>query len=160
LRNYGSKVKYKNEVIGHNMRLDELQAAFLKVKLQYLMDWTGQRQQIAGWYNIALENVGDLVLPFKHADATHVYHLYVVRTKFRDSLQKYLTAAGIGTLIHYPIPPHLQEAYEPLAFSKGDFPIAELIADSCLSLPVWPGMNEAMVNEIATCIKSFYESGI
>jgi dTDP-4-amino-4,6-dideoxygalactose transaminase len=75
LRNYGSKVKYKNEVIGHNMRLDELQAAFLKVKLQYLMDWTGQRQQIAGWYNIALENVGDLVLPFKHADATHVYHI-------------------------------------------------------------------------------------
>jgi dTDP-4-amino-4,6-dideoxygalactose transaminase len=89
-----------------------------------------------------------------------MYIIYVVRTKFRDSLQKYLTAAGIGTLIHYPIPPHLQEAYEPLAFSKGDFPIAELIADSCLSLPVWPGMNEAMVNEIATCIKSFYESGI
>ena len=157
LRNYGSQVKYKNEVIGHNMRLDELQAAFLKVKLPYLMEWSAQRRQVAAWYDEALNGIGDLILPFTLEGATHVYHLYVVRTNYRYALQQWLTEAGIGTLIHYPIPPHLQEAYQHLGYTKGDFPLAEMIADTCLSLPIWPGMEKEMVQQVADGIKKFYE---
>lgn len=155
LRNYGSRKKYYNEVIGHNMRLDEVQAAFLNIKLERLPDWTRQRQEIAGWYNEALADIPDLVLPHVAADATHVYHLYVVRHPQRDRLQEYLTEKGIGTLIHYPVPPHMQEAYAPLGFQEGDFPIAEEIARTCLSLPMWPGMSQAQVNAVATAVRSF-----
>jgi len=156
LRNYGSQKKYHNEEIGFNMRLDELQAAFLRVKLRHLAEWTRQRQQIAQWYNEALANVGDLVLPYVHPDATHVYHLYVVRTARRDALQAYLVQHGIGTLIHYPVPPHLQEAYQPLGYQKGDFPIAESLAANCLSLPLWPGMSSQQVGQTAEAIRAFY----
>ena len=157
LRNYGSQKKYYNEVIGFNMRLDECQAGFLSVKLKYLKEWTGQRQEIAGWYNDALKNVDDLILPSVAENATHVYHVYLVRTKHRDQLQKYLTDNGIGTLIHYPIPIHLQKAYQHLGFKKGDFPIAEEIADTCLSLPIWPGMKQSEVNYIAEKITDFFK---
>lgn len=155
LRNYGSEKKYYNEVIGYNMRLDECQAGFLSVKLKYLKEWTEQRQEIARWYNNALKGIDDLILPAIAEKATHVYHLYVVRTKHRDSIQKYLTDNGIGTLIHYPIPPHLQQAYQQLGLKKGDFPIAEEIADSCLSLPMWPGMQKNQIKRIASIIKKF-----
>jgi dTDP-4-amino-4,6-dideoxygalactose transaminase len=149
LRNYGSEIKYKNEVIGHNMRLDELQAALLTVKLKYLMEWTSQRQKIAAWYNESLHENRDLILPFVHPEASHVYHLYVVRTRQRDALQRHLSENGIETLIHYPIPPHLQKAYSYLGYKKGDFPIAEEIAETCLSLPLWPGMTKTEVEYIA-----------
>lgn len=155
LRNYGSQKKYYNEVIGYNMRLDECQAAFLSVKLKYLDEWTKQRQHIAQQYNQALKDVGDLALPQVAEGSTHVYHLYVVRTKYRNDLQESLTKKGIGTLIHYPIPPHLQEAYSNLGFKKGDFPIAEEIADTCLSLPMWPGMSTAEIQLVAESIKGF-----
>ena len=157
LRNYGSEKKYFNEVIGYNMRLDECQAAFLSVKLKYLADWTRERQQIAEWYNQALQGVSDLILPYTAQGATHVYHVYVIRIKNRDELQELLKKQGIGTLIHYPIPPHLQNAYEPLNFKKGDFPIAEEIAETCLSLPLWPGMNKEHVEFIANTISGFYK---
>ncbi len=157
LRNYGSDKKYFNDTIGFNMRLDECQAGFLSVKLKYLKAWTAQRQQIAQWYQDALKKTGDLILPAIAQHATHVYHLYVVRTKNRDELQKYLEENGIGTLIHYPIPPHLQKAYQHLGLKKGDFPIAEEIADTCLSLPLWPGMSEANILYIAEKINSFFK---
>lgn len=160
LRNYGSEKKYYNEVIGYNMRLDECQAGFLSVKLKYLEEWTKQRQEIADWYNDALEDINDLILPSVAELATHVYHLYVVRTKHRDNLQKHLTDNGIGTLIHYPIPPHLQQAYLQLGLKKGDFPIAEEIADTCLSLPIWPGITEKEVLYIAKKIKSFLKNSL
>ena len=156
LRNYGSQKKYYNEVVGYNMRLDECQAGFLSIKLKYLKEWTEQRQEIAGWYNDALKNVSNLILPAIAKNATHVYHLYVVRTKFRNDLQKYLTDNGIGTLIHYPIPPHLQKAYHKLGFKPGDFPIAEEIANTCLSLPIWPGMKKNQIKIISTLIEKFY----
>lgn len=156
LRNYGSEKKYYNEIIGHNMRLDECQAAFLSVKLQYLKDWTVQRRVIAQQYLQELKGIGDLILPFTHPDATHVYHLFVIRTNQRDLLQKHLTENGIGSLIHYPIPPHLQEAYRQLGYQKGDFPIAEIIAETCLSLPMWPGMTLEMVNYIGRTIRQFF----
>lgn len=155
LRNYGSQQKYHHDVIGFNMRLDECQAAFLSIKLKYLSGWTSQRQQIASWYDEALNGLGDLFLPQTAADATHVYHLYVVRTKQRDALQKYLMSNNIHTLIHYPIPPHLQPAYTDLGLKRGSFPVAEEIADTCLSLPMWPGMREQDVQQVADNISRF-----
>lgn len=156
-RNYGSEKKYYNEVIGFNMRLDEMQAAFLSVKLKYLESWTAQRQEIAGWYSEALQTTPGLILPTVAPGATHVYHVYLVRTKQRNALQQHLADNGIGTLIHYPVPPHLQKAYSGLGFSKGDFPIAEEIADTCLSLPLWPGMTQEQVIFIAENIADFYK---
>ena len=155
LRNYGSSQKYHNEVIGFNMRLDELQAAFLSVKLKRLEIWTQQRQEIAGWYNDALKGFEEVTLPEIAAGSTHVYHLYVIRTKRRDALQQYLNQNVIGTLIHYPTPPHLQDAYSHLGFKTGDYPIAEEIANSALSLPLWPGMTKEMVVEISEAIGKF-----
>lgn len=160
LRNYGSEKKYYNEVIGYNMRLDECQAGFLSVKLKYLKEWTEQRQEIARWYNQVLKDMGDLILPSVAEYATHVYHVYLIRTKHRDALQKYLGDNGIGTLIHYPIPIHLQKAYHHLGFKKGDFAIAEEIANTCLSLPVWPGMKQSEVNYIAEKITDFFKKKI
>ena len=156
LRNYGSEKKYHNEEIGYNMRLDECQAAFLSVKLKYLQEWTKQRQQIADWYNQGLQAVGDLILPAVAAGATHVYHLYVVRTAKRDALQQYLSQHQIGSLIHYPIPPHLQKAYAHLGHQPGAFPVAEEIANTCLSLPLWPGMTFSETEGVISAIKKFF----
>ncbi len=158
LRNYGSSKKYYNEVIGFNMRLDECQAAFLSVKLRHLEQWITQRQIIANWYNEALHGIGNLILPTTHTNATHVYHLYIIKTKQRDALQKHLEEQGIGTLIHYPLPPHLQEAYKGLGYKKGDFPIAEELAENCLSLPMWPGITKQQVYYIANKISLFNAS--
>jgi dTDP-4-amino-4,6-dideoxygalactose transaminase len=137
------------------MRLDECQASFLSVKLKHLKEWTRQRQEIASRYNEALKGAKDLILPKVAQGATHVFHLYVIRTRSRYLLQSHLADNGIGTLIHYPIPPHLQEAYKHLDFKKGDFPVAEEIANSCLSLPMWPGMNKDDIDFISSSIKSF-----
>jgi dTDP-4-amino-4,6-dideoxygalactose transaminase len=158
LRNYGSQKKYYNEVVGYNMRLDECHAALLSVKLKYLDGWTNQRQQIAGWYDELLKNTGDIILPAVHTAATHVYHLYVIRTDNRDALQKYLNENGIGTLIHYPVPLHLQQAYSNLQLKKGDYPIAEKIADTCLSIPLWPGMTQVHVQYVADTIRKFFNT--
>lgn len=155
LRNYGSEKKYYNEIVGYNMRLDEIQASFLSVKLKHLSEWTQQRRQIASWYNETLNEISNIMLPIVEQDATHVYHLYVIRTNQRDALQKHLADNGIGTLIHYPIPVHLQEAYKHLGYTTGDFPIAEKIADTCLSLPMWPGMTPNQIEYIADVIKRF-----
>lgn len=155
-RNYGSQKKYYNEVIGHNSRLDELQAAVLSVKLQELPTWTQQRQQVASLYNDQLADLTELVLPAVADGATHVYHLYVVRTPRRDALQQHLTEHGIGTLIHYPVPPHLQQAYAHMGIAKGAFPIAEELASTSLSLPMWPGMTQEHVAAVATAIKHFF----
>lgn len=148
LRNYGSKKKYYNEVIGHNNRLDELQAAFLRVKLKRLNDWTKERQTIAAWYTKELGKIHDLTTPVTHKEASHSYHLYVVRTRQRDLLQKQLQESGIGTMIHYPVPIHQQEAYSPYGLSGLSYPIAELLSDEVLSLPLWPGLNLADVQSI------------
>ena len=155
LRNYGSQQKYYNEVVGYNSRLDELQAAVLSVKLQHLPDWTRQRQQVAAWYRQYLAGIAGLRLPTVADGATHVYHLYVVQTPERDALQQHLAAQGIGTLIHYPVPPYRQQAYQTMGLGPGSFPIAEALAATCLSLPMWPGMTEAHVAAVAAAIQSF-----
>lgn len=157
-RNYGSEKKYYNEVEGYNMRLDELQAAFLSIKLKYLQQWTLQRQEIAKWYNEDLKDMEELILPCCHPHATHVYHLYVIQTNEREDLQKYLQFNGIGTLIHYPVPPHLQNAYHHLGIRKGSLPVAEKLANTVLSLPLWPGMSRSEVEMVTSTIKTFFKS--
>jgi dTDP-4-amino-4,6-dideoxygalactose transaminase len=156
LRNYGSTRKYYNEILGHNSRLDELQAAVLLVKMRYLQQWTQERQQIAAWYQQLLSAYGHVQLPQTAVGSTHVYHLYVIRTTQRDALYQHLAAAGITTLIHYPTPPHLQQAYHTLGYQLGDLPIAEEIAATCLSLPLWPGMTEEHVNVVVASIAKFF----
>ncbi|MET4075367.1 DegT/DnrJ/EryC1/StrS family aminotransferase [Hymenobacter sp. UYCo722] len=155
LRNYGSQQKYYNEVVGYNSRLDELQAALLRVKLPQLPEWTRQRRQVAAWYDQHLAGIADLRLPIVADGATHVYHLYVVHTPQRAALQQHLTAQGIGTLIHYPVPPHRQQAYQSLNLPAGAYPIAEKLAATCLSLPMWPGMDETHVAAVADAIRAF-----
>lgn len=155
LRNYGSQQKYYNEVAGYNSRLDELQAAVLRVKLTHLPAWTTQRQQVAAWYGKHLAGIEALRLPHTALGATHVYHLYVVQHDQRDALQQHLTAASIGTMIHYPVPPHRQQAYANLGFPPGAFPIAEQLAATCLSLPMYPGMTEDQVVAVANAMRSF-----
>jgi dTDP-4-amino-4,6-dideoxygalactose transaminase len=158
IRNYGSQKKYYNEEPGINSRLDEVQAGFLHIKLNYLDNWNTERNSIATHYLSKLKNVGDLVLPQLAQHATSVYHLFVIRTSKRDVVQEYLTKNGIGTLIHYPVPPHLQKAYQELGNKKGDFPIAELIADTCLSIPMYPGLEENEIDYVCDTIKKFFNA--
>lgn len=158
-RNYGSQKKYYNQEAGFNMRLDELQAAFLLVKLKEIDKWTKQRQQAAGWYNELLKATTNIILPYTHPHSTHVYHLYVIKSNRRDELMKYLADKNIQTQIHYPVPPHLQECYKNLGYSKGDFPIAEQLADTCLSLPIYPGITQEQVQYVADNIKQFFTNG-
>lgn len=156
LRNYGSEKKYFNEIKGMNSRLDELQAGILSVKLKHLKEQNSIRHQLAEFYNQNLDGVGDLILPAIANGASSVYHIYLVRTKKRDALQKFLADNGIGTLIHYPVPMHLQKAYAEMNFKRGDFPLAEEIADTCLSLPLYPGMGEEEMEYVATTIQKFF----
>lgn len=155
LRNYGSRVKYVNEVKGVNSRIDPLQAAVLRVKLKYLDEWNDRRRRAAASYLAGLAE-SQLILPVVSEDAEHAWHLFVVRTPYRDALQKRLTEAVIGTLIHYPIPPHLQSAYSELGYGEGSFPLAEKIAREVLSIPIGPHLNfENMANvvdEISLCL--------
>lgn len=156
LRNYGSKTKYYNDFIGFNMRLDEIHAAVLDIKLKYIDEWNLERNTIAKKYHEGLIDISDIHLPVLHPNSTHVYHLFVIRTPNRDKLKEYLDKQGIQTLIHYPIPPHLQNAYRELNFKRGDFPICEGIANTCLSLPIWPGLQNDQINYVIDSIRSFF----
>ncbi len=144
LRNYGSREKYVNEVKGYNSRLDPVQAAALSVKLKVLDAWNARRVKIAARYTTALEETG-LVLPTVPEWAEPVWHVYVVQHAKRNALQRSLVEAGIGTLIHYPIPPHLQQAYASAGFVKDQFPIAERMAKQVLSLPMGPQLDDGGV---------------
>lgn len=152
LRNYGSKVKYYNEIKGYNSRLDEMQAAFLRVKLNHLEEWNKRRAHVASIYLEVLAGLPDLVLPHVSEWALPIWHIFTIRYPGRDDLQQYLNTMGIGTLIHYPIPPHLSGAYADLEMQKGAFPIAETIASTVLSLPMGPHLSlddtEYVVNTI------------
>lgn len=155
-RNYGFEAKNIAEEPGMNSRLDEIQAVVLSIKLKHIRAWNEQRIQLAASYLKQLTAVGDLQLPTSHADATHVYHLFVIRTAHRDKLREYLASHHVETMIHYPIPPHLQKSYKGLAYTKGDFPVAESIANTSLSLPLWPGMATSQVEYVCDLIKKFY----
>lgn len=153
LRNYGSDQKYVHQTLGVNSRLDELQAAFLRVFLPRLDAANDQRRALAAAYDAALAGSG-LATPAEANWARHVYHLYVVRSPERDALQARLKAAGIETLIHYPIACHLQAAFAHRGFKRGDFPLAEALADEVLSLPLWPAMPLENVDRVAQAIRA------
>ncbi len=154
LRNYGSRVKYINEVQGVNSRLDPLQAAVLRAKLPHLDAWTERRCAIAARYTQNLAGTG-LVLPVVPSWAEPVWHLYVVRSPDRDDLQARLTKAGVGTLIHYPIPPHMQAAYSDLGFASDDLPLARQFASEVLSLPIGPQLS---ITEVVRVIDSIQDA--
>ena len=150
-RNYGSRAKYHNEFKGFNSRLDELQAALLRVKLPHLDAWNAARQQLAQGYLDGLAGSG-LILPEVPAWASPVWHLFVVRTGQRDALQQHLAQAGVGTLVHYPIPPHLQPAYADAGFQSGDFPIAEQLHREVLSLPMYPQLAPTALQRVIAMV--------
>lgn len=153
LRNYGSRQKYVNEEQGVNSRLDPLQAAVLRAKLSRLDEWTDRRRAITTAYADGLRDTG-LILPFAPQWAEPVWHLYVVRSPDRDMLQSGLTAAGIGTLIHYPIPPHMQAAYARMAIAPGDLPLAQQLASEVLSLPVGPQLPHASAAQVVAAVRA------
>lgn len=152
LRNYGSRVKYVNEVQGYNSRLDPIQAAVLRVKLRHLDAWNARRAAVAKVYLDGLSDTG-LMLPHVPDFAEPAWHVFVIRHPQRGALQKRLGEAGIGTLIHYPIPPHKQSAYTAAGFSADAFPIASRIADEVLSLPMGPHLQQSESSEVVTAAR-------
>jgi len=154
LRNYGQKEKYHHQFRGYNRRLDTLQAAILRVKLKYLEKWNAARRWNAKLYQESLEGSG-VVTPTEAAGAESVWHLYVIRTAQRDELKEHLINRGIGASIHYPIPIHLQPAYQDLEYKRGAFPVTESYAQQLLSLPMYPEMTQAQIEFVAKTICGF-----
>lgn len=158
LRNYGMLEKYYEKIIGFNSRLDTIQAAILSVKLKYLDKWNQERRAAAAIYNKLLAGVVET--PKEHKMGKHIYHLYVVKVesqKVRDELQVYLAERGISTVLHYPVPVHLQEAYKFLGHKEGDFPRSEENSKTIISLPMFPGIMEKEIKEVVKAIREFIQ---
>lgn len=155
LRNYGSKKKYIHSERGFNCRLDEIQAAFLRVKLPRLDAWNEERRHIAHFYSQRLKDLPRLILPLETEQGEHVYHQYIVRLhQPRGALKEALARAGVATMIHYPVPPHLSGAFRYLGYRPGAFPQAERIARTCLSLPIYPGLTTPRQNAVVVALRS------
>jgi len=154
LRNYGSLKKYEHLISGFNSRLDELQAAFLRLKLQCIDRWNARRRMVANAYLSSLQNTG-LGLPPVSKVSQSVWHLFVVRSQQRDKLREHLLRHGVETMIHYPTAPHLQAAYAHLGLRKGSFPITEQLQDEILSLPIYPQMTEEQVDHVISACRAF-----
>lgn len=154
LRNYGSEKRYYNELVGYNSRLDELQAGLLRVKLSHINELEEERERIAKKYLEEIKNPL-IQLPKIRKNCTHVWHLFVIRIKDREKFQEYLEENEIGSVIHYPIPPHLSEAYRYLGYKKGDFPITEEYAETVLSLPLYNGMLKEEIDYVIEKINKY-----
>lgn len=154
LRNYGSGKKYHNELCGINSRLDEMQAALLRVKLTHLEELINQRKHYSDRYLAEITNP-KIVLPKVRDGATHVWHLFVIRCEQRDELHAYLADKGIYAQIHYPIPPHLQKCYAYMGYHEGDFPITEEFANTVLSLPFYNGMTDEEIQYVIDAVNAF-----
>lgn len=153
-RNYGSEKRYYNRVVGANSRLDELQAGLLRVRLSHLPELEAEKRKICERYLAELHNE-KIGLPKLRDGATHIWHQFVLRCEERDELKEYLEAQGIGTIIHYPIPPHLSEAYRSLGMKRGDLPITEHYADTVLSIPLYNGMTEEEQTRVIEAVNAF-----
>jgi dTDP-4-amino-4,6-dideoxygalactose transaminase len=158
LRDHGQAKKYYHDMEGYNGRLDAMQAGFLHVKLAHLANWNAARRERAAEYNQLLEGAeGSVVRPFEPSWSRAVYHLYVIRTQDRDGMIKHLKEAGIATGIHYPIPLHMQKAYDYLNYRQGDFPVSEKVAAEIVSLPMYPTLQSEqqarVVREILRCLR-------
>ncbi len=156
MRNYGQAQKYHHDYLAWNSRLDTIQAAILLIKLKKLDKWNGGRREIAQEYNRLLKNL-PIIVPEIPKNIDHIFHLYVIRTKNRDDLAKYLNQKGIATGLHYPIPIHLQKAYQDLGYKKGDFPVSEKLAEEILTLPIYPELKDSEVEYIAISIRQFFK---
>jgi dTDP-4-amino-4,6-dideoxygalactose transaminase len=159
LRCYGERKKYHHVLKGHNSRLDEVQAAILRVKLKYLDQWNHERRRRAKIYTEKLSPLG-VVCPSEKKGVRHVFHLYTIKTKKRDLLQAFLKKRGIDTLIHYPIPIPLQKAYEELGYQRKDLPVTSLWSQKILSLPFFPEIRKPEMEEVADGIRSFLHHSI
>ncbi len=155
LRRHGGRDKYNVEVLGYNSRLDELQAAILRVKLRYLAEWTAARQRIAAGYDALLADT-PVTTPWVAPHASHVYHQYTIRAPRRDELAAHLRAQGVATMVYYPVPLHRQPLYAPLGLADGALPHAEAAAHEVLSLPMFPELTEAQQRTVADSIRAFY----
>ena len=153
-RNYGSEKRYHNKIVGANSRLDEIQAGLLRVRLGHLNEMTDEKNKLSLRYLEELSN-DKIALPKIRKGATHIWHQFVIRCPYRDELMKYLDEQGIGTIIHYPIPPHLSEAYSYLGMNKGDLPITEEYADTVLSIPLYNGMKKEEQDYVISRINAF-----
>ena len=156
LRDHGQAKKYFHDSEGYNGRLDAIQAAFLRIKLRHLAAWNEGRRRAAAWYREALADVKEVRLPVEAPSAHHVYHLFVIRAERRDALRAHLESRQIGTGLHYPLPLHLQPAYQSLGLGKGAFPVTERTAETLLSLPMFPELTESQVAQVADAIRQFY----
>jgi dTDP-4-amino-4,6-dideoxygalactose transaminase len=159
VRDHGQAKKYYHNIEGYNGRLDALQAGLLSVKLRHLAEWNRQRQEAAARYDQMLSGTDGVVAPHRPSWSRPVHHLYVVRVADREGLQKHLAEAKIDTGIHYPIPLHLQKAYEAFGFKKGDFPVTEKVASEILSLPMYPQLQAAEQLRVAQKIQEFASVG-
>ena len=157
LRNYGSTKKYFHDIIGVNSRLDEMQAAFLRIKLRKMNEWNAERNKIAARYKKNLKEVLEIELPHTNLGNEHVYHLFVIKAKKRNELQSFLDQEGICTLIHYPIPCHLHKAYAFLNYKKGDFPTTEGLSEQILSLPMYIGLKNDDIDYVCNKLITFYQ---
>jgi dTDP-4-amino-4,6-dideoxygalactose transaminase len=156
LRDHGQSKKYHHNVEGYNGRIDSLQAGLLRVKLRHLPQWNERRRNCAHLYDEILSPTGEsIAIPYQSSSTRSSYHLYVIRTPFRDELQKHLWEAGVGTGIHYPIPVHLQQAYASLGGKKGDFPESERAAEEVLSLPMFSGLQQVQQERVAELVTEF-----
>jgi len=155
LRNYGSRTKYSDDIKGHNSRLDPIQAAFLRVKLQHLEEWNQRRKALAAEYKKGLKGVVGLTLPHVPEGIEPAWHLFIVWHPERDALQRHLERAGIGTLVHYPVPPHLTPAYAEMELKMGAFPITEKLARTVLSLPMGPHMTTEQIGRVVAAVRDF-----
>ncbi len=152
LRVYGGRQRYLHEELGFNSRLDDIQAAVLRVKLAHLGEWTARRQAIAARYRAGLEGLG-LALPVERLNSTHVYHQFAIRVPDRDGVQKRMAERGVQTAVYYPLPLHLQPMYRELGYGTGDFPEAERAAREVLCLPMYPELTDAEVEEVVEAVK-------
>jgi dTDP-4-amino-4,6-dideoxygalactose transaminase len=157
LRDYGQESKYNHVIKGWSARLDGIHAAILRVKLPCLDNWNDRRARNAALYQTRLANIQGLWIPHPLSSPDHIYHLYVVRTKKRNALSEYLSHRGIQTGIHYPIPIHLQLAYAELGHERGEFPVAEQLAEEILSLPMYPDLTEEQIGLVAEAVREFYD---
>ena len=155
-RDHGRKEKYIHLEVGYGERLDALQAAILRVKLRNLGSWNNQRRNLAKQYDRLLADISEVTLPVVREDSEHVFHLYVIRVAQRDELLNHLRQQGIMAGVHYPVPLHLQPAFEYLGYRRGDFPATEHLANSVLSLPLYPELSETGINRVVEAIRSFY----
>jgi dTDP-4-amino-4,6-dideoxygalactose transaminase len=152
LRSHGSRRKYYSDVQGMNSRLDELQAAILRVKLPHLDEWNEGRRHVAAMYDVALRNVQEVTLPFASADSLHVYHQFTIRVPHRNEVQQSLKEHGVQTFVYYPVPLHLQTMFAALGYKKGDLPVAEQASQEVLSLPMFPEMKWEDIEYVANCL--------